>query len=100
MQYLGSLANSLRYQEDLGLPPDRAMAGRIASLNQELLVNCTALEAAVKNPPHGPVDHMRHCADTLLPLMHKIREAVDGLETLVDDKIWPLPTYQEMLFVR
>jgi glutamine synthetase len=43
---------------------------------------------------------MRHCADTLLPLMHKIREAVDGLETLVDDKTWPLPTYQEMLFVR
>jgi glutamine synthetase len=100
MEYLGGLANSLRYQEDLGLPPDRAMAGRIASLNQELLANCTALEAAVKNPPHGPVAHMRHCADTLLPLMHKIREAVDGLETLVDDKTWPLPTYQEMLFVR
>jgi len=25
---------------------------------------------------------------------------VDGLETLVDDAAWPLPTYQEMLFVR
>jgi len=25
---------------------------------------------------------------------------VDGLETLVDDDLWPLPTYQEMLFVR
>jgi glutamine synthetase len=100
MEYLGNLANSLRYQEDLGLPPDRAMAGRIASLNQELLANCTALESALPNPPHGPVAHMRHCADTLLPLMHKIREAVDGLEALVDDNTWPLPTYQEMLFVR
>jgi glutamine synthetase len=25
---------------------------------------------------------------------------VDGLEALVDDNLWPLPTYQEMLFVR
>ncbi|MBC1261062.1 glutamine synthetase type III [Synechococcus sp. BSF8S] len=100
MQYLGDLANSLRYQEDLGLPPDRAMAGRIATLNQELLANCTALESALASAPHGSAAHMRHCADGLLPLMHKIREAVDGLETLVDDKAWPLPTYQEMLFIR
>jgi glutamine synthetase len=43
---------------------------------------------------------MRHCADVVLPLMHKIRESVDGLEILVDDAVWPLPTYQEMLFIK
>jgi glutamine synthetase len=32
--------------------------------------------------------------------MLKVREAVDGLEATVDDAIWPLPTYQELLFVR
>jgi glutamine synthetase len=32
--------------------------------------------------------------------MGEIRAAVDGLETIVDDALWPLPTYQEMLFVR
>lgn len=100
MTYLGQLANSLHYQETLGLPPDRAMAGRIATLNQELLANCVALESALASPPHGEAAHMRHCADTLLPLMYKIREAVDGLETLVDDNAWPLPTYQEMLFIK
>jgi glutamine synthetase type III len=25
---------------------------------------------------------------------------VDSLEALVDDAIWPLPTYQEMLFIK
>jgi glutamine synthetase type III len=25
---------------------------------------------------------------------------VDGLEALVDDALWPLPTFAEMLFVR
>jgi glutamine synthetase len=100
MTYLGSLANSLRYQEDLGLPPDRATAGRIASLNQELLSHANALEVALAEPPHGTAAHMRHCVDKLLPLMLSVRQAVDGLETLVDDAIWPLPSYQEMLFIR
>jgi glutamine synthetase len=100
MTYLGSLANSLRYQEDLGLPPDRATAGRIASLNQELLSHANALEVALAEPPHGTAAHMRHCVDKLLPLMLSVRKAVDGLETLVDDAIWPLPSYQEMLFIR
>jgi glutamine synthetase len=100
MVYLGQLANSLRYQEDLGLPPDRETAGRIASLNQQLLAHCTALEQALAHPPHGTEAHMRHCADTLLPLMRQMRTAVDGLENLVDDGAWPLPTYQEMLFIR
>ena len=37
---------------------------------------------------------------TLMPLMGSLREAADGLESLVDDDLWPLPTYQELLFVR
>jgi glutamine synthetase len=58
------------------------------------------LQAAVEHPPHGTEAHMRHCADTLVPLMASLREAVDGLEALVDDNLWPLPSYQEMLFIR
>lgn len=43
---------------------------------------------------------MRYSADTLVPLMADLRVVVDGLEALVDDNLWPLPTYQEMLFLR
>jgi glutamine synthetase len=32
--------------------------------------------------------------------MNKVREISDTLETLVADDLWPLPTYQEMLFIR
>ncbi len=31
--------------------------------------------------------------------MDAIRTAADSLETLVADDLWPLPTYQEMLFI-
>jgi glutamine synthetase len=33
-------------------------------------------------------------------LIESLRKSVDGLEGLVDDAIWPLPTYQEMLFIK
>jgi glutamine synthetase len=28
-----------------------------------------------------------------------VRNAADSLESLVADDLWPLPTYQEMLFI-
>jgi len=31
--------------------------------------------------------------------MLKVRESADALELLVDDQLWPLPKYREMLFV-
>jgi glutamine synthetase len=34
----------------------------------------------------------------VIPAMAKVRGIADGLETLVDDKMWPLPKYREMLF--
>jgi glutamine synthetase len=35
-----------------------------------------------------------------MPLIADLRSAVDGLEALVDNDLWPLPSYQEMLFIR
>jgi glutamine synthetase len=32
--------------------------------------------------------------------MLEVREHVDALEGLVADDLWPLPTYQEMLFIK
>jgi glutamine synthetase len=32
--------------------------------------------------------------------MLEVRQHADGLETLVADDLWPLPTYQEMLFIK
>jgi glutamine synthetase len=98
MGYLDTLASSLHQQEALGLQPDRSLVNTVASLTQNLLGRCTALEQAISHPPHDA--HLRHCADTLLPLMAEVRTAVDGLEPLIDDSSWPLPTYQEMLFMR
>ena len=38
--------------------------------------------------------------DTVAPLMDLIRYHIDKLELIVDDELWPLPKYREMLFIR
>jgi glutamine synthetase len=38
--------------------------------------------------------------DTIKPYFDKIRDHVDKLELLVDDELWPLPKYRELLFIR
>lgn len=38
--------------------------------------------------------------DHLLPEMQKVRDAVDGLEMMIDADLWPLPTYAEMVYGR
>jgi glutamine synthetase len=34
-----------------------------------------------------------------LPAMQAVRTAADTLESVVADDLWPLPTYQEMLYI-
>jgi len=38
--------------------------------------------------------------DTVAPLLDSIRYHVDKLELIVDDELWPLPKYREILFIR
>ncbi|MDY3783652.1 MAG: glutamine synthetase III [Candidatus Cryptobacteroides sp.] len=38
--------------------------------------------------------------DNVAPLLEEIRRHVDKLETIVDDELWPLPKYRELLFIR
>ena len=49
------------------------------------------------------IDNQRNKAiayhDNVVPLMEQIRDHVDHLELVVDDELWTLPKYREMLFV-
>ena len=38
--------------------------------------------------------------DTITPMFDKIRYQIDKLELIVDDGLWPLPKYRELLFIR
>ena len=100
MTFLARLSSGLRQLQDLGLQSPNSVATSTAGLIEQLVECCDALEAALQQTPEDLHAHLRHSADVLLPQMLRIRAAVDGLEAVLDDDLWPLPTYQEMLFMR
>ena len=60
------------------------------------------LQAAFEKADHhegGGFEHARQFRDGVIPAMNSLREACDALELLVDDELWPLPKYREILFV-
>ena len=38
--------------------------------------------------------------DNVVPCMDTIRDYIDKLELMVDNEMWPLPKYRELLFIR
>ncbi|MBL8862283.1 MAG: glutamine synthetase III [Planctomycetes bacterium] len=47
----------------------------------------------------GVSDVARAFREDAVPAMARVREAADTLEALVDDDLWPLPKYRELLFL-
>lgn len=49
------------------------------------------------------IDNQRERAitfhDKVVPLMENVRTHVDDLEMVIDDQLWPLPKYRELLFI-
>ena len=62
---------------------------------------------SLRKDVHDMIDERRRVTERaeaycslVLPYMQKIREVSDKLEMLVDDELWPLPKYREMLLSR
>ena len=52
------------------------------------------------NRIHEPEEKAFSYGEKVLPYFDKIRYHTDKLELLVDDELWPLPKYRELLFTR
>ena len=70
-------------------------------LTKEFVTRIKALDKANASHPHGTaIKHAEYMRDKVLPAMEAAREVADTLEGIVADDLWPLPKYQEMLFVK
>ena len=50
------------------------------------------------NKLEDPKEKANQYCDIVKPLFDTIRYSVDKLELTVDDEMWPLPKYRELLF--
>ncbi len=73
---------------------------RISGLADSLVDAIGTLEHAQhKAHQAGSVQkEARAFCDEVIPAQNALREVVDTLETLLDDELWPLPKYRELLF--
>jgi glutamine synthetase len=101
ISYLSSLSEASSGMDGMGIKLDNSTAKKVADETNAMMAAVKELsEASVKEDFATSEEHMRYCADTIRGLMNKVRVHADILEGEVADKLWPLPKYQEMLFIK
>ncbi len=95
LEEYGELVKALKSAQEIGLECGqsslRETANAIGKRADELQHNLKALAEFKEITPENYQEYIN--------ITKRIREAVDSLETLVDDRKWPLPKYREMLFI-
>ncbi|MEB3267233.1 MAG: glutamine synthetase III [Leptolyngbya sp.] len=101
VEYLSKLSSTLTSLADLGVSLDKASAETVASLTNSMMAEVGKLSTALEKHDFDSTEaKMVYCATTLRSLMDSIRSYGDALEGEIADSFWPLPSYQEMLFVK
>ena len=85
------------------------LSARNLKLIEEIAERTSAIEKGVEDLVNARKqankiddEHQKAIAyhDTVEPKLDEIRYQIDKLELIVDDSLWPLPKYRELLFIR
>ncbi|CAK7070188.1 MAG: Glutamine synthetase [Parabacteroides sp.] len=109
-KYQSSLIDNVYKMKDL-FPADKA--GKLSSRNLEIIEDIANRTNFIKEKVDemiearkiaNKIESEREKAiayhDTIVPMLEAIRYHIDKLELVVDDQIWTLPKYRELLFIR
>ena len=108
--YQSQLLKNVENMRDI-FPVDKAekLSERNIKLIEEIAERTSAIEKGVEELVNARKvankiedEHQKAIAyhDTVAPKMESIRYQIDKLELIVDDALWPLPKYRELLFIR
>jgi glutamine synthetase len=104
IEYSGKLAKAAEHISNAGSNPDtqKKILDKTCELISELNNGIDELKkaAAAAIGIDDTAKRAENCRDMVVPAMSRVRKAADSLEMIVDAKMWPLPTYAEMLFVK
>lgn len=100
-RYLADLSNTALSLKEMGMDFDKETLEKVASLTKSMMDCASKLTDALgQHDFASPEEHMQFISQTIRPLMDTTRTYVDTLEGELADDLWPLPTYQEMLFIK
>ncbi len=100
-RYLSDLAIANASMSEMGIEADDSVAKTVATEASAMMAGVAKLGEAMKKQNFASTEqHMQFCANDICGLMDEVRAHADTLETEVADDLWPLPKYQEMLFIK
>lgn len=100
IRYQTELAQNVATLKAAGVAADPALLETVSAPICDLTGALGTLKAGLSAHAGGStLDEATHAQKVLLPTMEAVRAAADTLETLVAEDLWPLPTYQEMLYI-
>ncbi len=101
IRYQSELAKTCADLKAVGIKFDTNTLDRMTSLVKELQTTLESLESVMgAKRDDSALAEARYFRDKVLPGVLAVRKVTDQLEGLVADDLWPLPTYQEMLFIK
>lgn len=105
--YQTKIAQNIHALKQVGVPEEsfRAQYELLQDLSHHInliSINVNALEKEISNAHHEDDFEATAYAFCLKvkPLMAVVRNSADHLEGIVEDSIWPLAKYREMMFIR
>jgi glutamine synthetase len=99
MRYQTELATNIASINAIGGNPAKTTFDEVTTSIDVLLAGIATLRAGLEHDATSVEEEANHAGAVLLPAMSSVRTAADKLEVLVADDLWPLATYQEMLFI-
>jgi glutamine synthetase len=100
LRYQTELAANLASLKAIDAELDTTTLDEVSAAIKTLRAGIATLRAEIGHDHEGSAEEQAaHIRDNDLPAMNAVRAAADELETLVADDLWPLATYQEMLFI-
>jgi len=101
VRYQGQLAQTCANLKAIGYTFDTDTLDKVTALVKQLQDGIANLEKSLAHKNGGSkLGHAKDLCDSVLPAMAAVRAAADDLESIVADDLWPLATYQEMLFIK
>lgn len=100
LRHFGDVAASLSTLGELGIEMGRDDVSKGTEVVKGMMAAADKLAEAIEKEFDSVQDHLKFIASDVKSLMDEIRTAVDTLEGVVADDLWPLPSYEEMLFIK
>ncbi len=105
INFTGSIASSITSIQATGLSVDISaqseLLQEVSTLLAQFKKDIVALENAASDATNfsgSSYDHAVMYRDIVITKMNELRLVADKLETIVDEEMWPFPTYSELLY--